>query len=425
MDNEHLAESKQLSSGEIGAFIQELKEKWKISNDLLALVKRDLEYGYSREMVETYVKTGWGFDRISKFSEIIGKTSDEEFISYIQKNQFSARQMGTLLEFHLKHISVTDMIEVTGQGMSEFATHKVLSELAEAKAMVKDAKNRAEVLAGDDKKSQEIIKKISEMISGIGDNRDFLQKVLTKLEQLDTIQKNGDDVKESLADTIETQEALITEQQSKLNQQAKELAQKNAKIESLMGEIESFLSEKEKFQRERDEFIKDKTVITSERDSAREEAENLRREKEEMKRKMEELQKKKETHTQETDKREADGFMQKRGRMPDCYQTKVTSNGKAVQNIEVERMTRKNPDGLLALAGKKLFKGRNRINLISHLKKASLNQAQMKQVKAAIEAGLTEDEVIDIINSGFDADEMAQAVEIVLAEKIYSQEGAV
>ena len=35
------------------------------------------------------------------------------------------------------------------------------------------------------------MEKISEMVSGIGDNKDFLEKVLTKLEQLDAIKKNG------------------------------------------------------------------------------------------------------------------------------------------------------------------------------------------------------------------------------------------
>ncbi len=37
----------------------------------------------------------------------------------------------------------------------------------------------------------------------------------------------------------------------------------------------------------------------------------------------------------------------------------------------------------------------------------------------AVQAGLTGQEVNDLIDSGFSADEMAQAVEIVLAEKAY------
>lgn len=43
----------------------------------------------------------------------------------------------------------------------------------------------------------------------------------------------------------------------------------------------------------------------------------------------------------------------------------------------------------------------------------------MEQVKAAIQSGLNEQEVIDIINSGFSAKEMAQAIEIVVADRMY------
>ena len=43
----------------------------------------------------------------------------------------------------------------------------------------------------------------------------------------------------------------------------------------------------------------------------------------------------------------------------------------------------------------------------------------MEQVRMAVQAGLTGKEIADLIDSGFSADEMAQAVEIVLAEKAY------
>lgn len=391
MDNGQLMENTQLASSDIGTYMTELKGRGNVNNDVLKLVKRDLEYGYSREMVETYIRTGWGIDRMREFSEIIGKTSDKEFISFIKENQFSARQMRTLLEFHLKHISVEDMIEVTGKGLSEFAVNKMLGELEKAQEQVEDAKEKLEQEVLEDGKSQEIMEKISEMVSGIGDNKDFLEKVLTKLEQLDAIKKNGDDVKESFSHTIETQEKLISEQQTSLNQQAKELARKNTSIEKL----------------------------TKELDDARKEAEDVRKERNEMERKIEELQKENEALKQEADRKEEVKPEAQPGRIPEFYETKVVGANGVPQTIQVERMTRRSPDGLLALAGKKLFKGKNRLNLIVHLKNANLNAGQMQQVKAAIEAGLKDEEVVDIINSGFSAEEMAQAIEIVLAEKMY------
>ena len=87
--------------------------------------------------------------------------------------------------------------------------------------------------------------------------------------------------------------------------------------------------------------------------------------------------------------------------------------------VPVERSVRRKPDGLKAFAEKILGRGRQRSGLIKQLTGKGLNLAQMEQVRMAIQAGLTEQEVNDLIDSGFSAEEMAQAVEIVVAERAY------
>ncbi len=80
---------------------------------------------------------------------------------------------------------------------------------------------------------------------------------------------------------------------------------------------------------------------------------------------------------------------------------------------------RKKPDGLKAFAEKLLGRGRQSSGLIKQLTGKGLNPAQMEQVRMAVQAGLTGQEINDLIDSGFGAEEMAQAIEIVLAEKAY------
>ena len=87
--------------------------------------------------------------------------------------------------------------------------------------------------------------------------------------------------------------------------------------------------------------------------------------------------------------------------------------------VPVERMARRKPDGLKAFAEKIFGRGRQDSGLIRQLTGKGLNPAQMEQVRMAVQAGLTEQEVNDLIDSGFSAEEMAQAVEIVVAEKAY------
>lgn len=60
MDNGQLMENTQLASSDIGTYMTELKGRGNVNNDVLKLVKRDLEYGYSREMVETYIRNRMG-----------------------------------------------------------------------------------------------------------------------------------------------------------------------------------------------------------------------------------------------------------------------------------------------------------------------------------------------------------------------------
>lgn len=87
--------------------------------------------------------------------------------------------------------------------------------------------------------------------------------------------------------------------------------------------------------------------------------------------------------------------------------------------VPVERMARRKPDGLKAFAEKIFGRGRQNSGMIRQLTGKGLNPAQMEQVRMAVQAGLTEQEVNDLIDSGFSAEEMAQAVEIVVAEKAY------
>lgn len=375
---------KQLSTGEIGAIIQQLSRKTRLSNDVATLATQDLEYGYTKEMVERYVNTGWNYERMKKFSEILGKTSDQKFISFIEDSQFSARQMDMLLQAHLKQVPVGEMKEVLEQGMTEFSTAKMLQELAKNYEKVRELNEKLVSQEGEEPNG-EIMGRIQELVSGVGDNKDFLQKVLLKLEQLDMIQKNGDEVKASLSMTIEKQETLINEQQDRLNQQAKELVQKNNRYEHLQ---------------------KEKEMLENKYETVTKALEDVRKENTAMRERVESMGRKTDEPVEE--KRNVPNSQQKE------WEQKCV---RSMQSVQIDRMERKPANHLMAFANMLFFRGRGKNKLLHHLKNASLKPDQMQQVKIAIEKGIPEENVIDIINSGFDAIEMEQAIDILLAEK--------
>ena len=101
------------------------------------------------------------------------------------------------------------------------------------------------------------------------------------------------------------------------------------------------------------------------------------------------------------------------------YQAVVPNRYGGTQIVQIEHIRKKGPEHLLALAGKKCFRSKAKYNLIQQMKEADLSKSQMEQIQVAIESGLTDTEVSDIINSGFDVEEMAQAIQILLADKMY------
>lgn len=375
---------KQLSAGDIGAIIQQLSKTKRLSNDVAELVRQDLEYGYTQDMVERYVNTGWNYERMKKFSEILGKTSDQEFISFIEDSQLSARQMDMLLQAHIRQVPLDEMKEVLEQGMTEYSTAKMLRELAKNYEKVRELNENLMPMEGE-QPSSEIMGRIQELVSGVGDNKDFLQKVLLKLEQLDMIQKNGDEVKASLSMTIEKQETLINEQQDRLNQQAKELVQKNNSYENLQ---------------------KEKEILESKYETVTKALEDVRKENTAMKERVESMGREKDATRSE--RRDVSN-------PPDYGYEEMSVCG--MPYVQLDRMERKPANHLMAFANMLFFRGKGKNKLLRHLKNASLKPAQMQQVKIAIEKGIPEENVIDIINSGFDATEMEQAIEILLAEK--------
>ena len=100
------------------------------------------------------------------------------------------------------------------------------------------------------------------------------------------------------------------------------------------------------------------------------------------------------------------------------YQVLVSDLGGKQQAVEVERTERKNPAGIMAMAGK-LFKDKSRGRLLQAIADAGLDSSQMEQVKYALKSGLSDEETINIIQCGFDAEQMGKAIEIMLLEKSY------
>lgn len=361
--------------------------------EAVALAKEDLTAGVPKDLVALYMDKRLSVAQMQQYSRAMRAGLSEDFIRMLKDGNFKYRQLEVIIDFHLKGVPMESIGKEISSDMEPHAIHKALTaiyeQLEKAKATVPQGNEEA----------KEICEKIEKMLSGIGDNSNYLQAVMDKLGTLDSIAQGNDDVRETLSKSIEEKERIINEQQAFITQATKENGELRRKLQEISESKNSFEKKQLSYEKEME--------------SLRAENEALRKEKEDMVREITDKEK-------ELAKKEEDmALVQSRPRVPNVnYDTVVVGGDGRRQSIHVEHTSKRSPEGLLALAGKKLF-GKSKVNLIKQLTGKGLNQQQMEQIKVAIESGLTDEEVIDIINSGFSAEEMKQAIEIVIAEKMY------
>ena len=389
------------SKKEMNRYVQELRAKG-CKNAVLQLVAGDFEYGLGREQIKRYAEKNWKIERMEQFSKALRMTDNEDFLSMLENGNFGAEQMEVLIRFMGKGLPAQQIESVANRDMKPHAMQKALQKVYEAAEQAKKAAETEPVFI------KEVQERIDAMVDGIGDNKDFLLKVMDKLGSIDQLQQSNDDVRESLAKTIEQKDRELEEQQRSNNKLAVECAELRTKYSSLLERQENFEQEKAAFEQEKEGIAREQNQLLEENKRLGKENEELEKKISELTEQLSEMEKSDMDQvnraTEEGSSEKADYFAAVKG---------------IDQMVHVERTVARRPERIMALAGKKFFKGKSRVNLIKELTGKGLNPEQMEQIKVAIQSGLNEQEVIDIINSGFSAEEMAQAIEIVVADRMY------
>lgn len=393
---------------EINAYIQELRAKG-CKNMVLQLAAEDLEYGLNKEQIERYALKNWKFERIQMFSKALRMTSNKDFLSMLENGNFNAEQMEVLIRFMERGMSVEQIESVADSDMKPHAIQKALQKVYEAAKQTEKAAEKEPYFV------KQVQERIQNMVDGIGANKDFLIKVMEKLNSIDQLQQSSDDVRDSLASVIEQKDRELEEQQKSNNKLAVECAELRMKYSSLLEKQEDFANKKAEFDKEKNSLISEKEALVKDMNQLEEENKMFRKEKADLEKQIEVFQAQIAKQTENVmapEETAMDAGIS--GGTDYCVPVKGTR-----QTLRVEKVVSDRSEHLLALAGFKFFKGKGKVNLIKQLTGKGLNQAQMEQVKVAIQSGLNEQEVIDIINSGFNAEEMAQAIEIVVADRMY------
>lgn len=396
---------------------QEIKEMF-TNKSMRELAVRDFEYGLSKEDIMLYAdKQHLPLVSVEQLSRALKVHNGRELVNYLRDSGLNAYQMELVVDFYKKGVSLDKIREVMGQEQTAYSLSQALQRVYEA--LYQTGKN-----AEGDSGVQEIQGRIEAVVAQVGENKAFLDQVLSKLEEMDTGQ-NTDALSQSFIEKLEEKDAIIKSQQEENNK----LAADNAALRSKQGEVqetqEKQNEEMEKFRQEKTELLEqvkraetEKSDALARLDAAGKEKEAMERKVESMEREMEAVKKQLEQVKEKGTGKQGRTIKADSKRLAVNYQALVSGPNGHQQAVEIERTERKNPAGIMALAGK-LFKDKSRGKLLQTIASAGMDSSQMEQVKKALQSGLTDEETINIIQCGFDAEQMGKAIEIVLLEKSY------
>lgn len=397
-------EMRKAEMAQFAPFISELTQRG-CRDDVLKLAKEDLELGYPQELVALYAEKGWQMDRCKKFSSIMRADSDGDLLRMLADGGFNPYQMQMLANYYGKGVPVAQLRDVGAKNLTAYDMERALKLVYQADREAKTEK------AGESPEDNGLREKIA-----------------------------------SLEEELSQREKELGEQQEINNKQASEGAGLRIKVESMEKQIKEleqeragYDSEKRSILEERDRFYRQNQTLMEEKSQLIADLEEVQKEKDGMEQRLKEMENMALAGTE--GKQGAAAGQTVSGQQTASGGQGITADQKVAEPagnnagndylaavrgrngkkylVPVERSMRRKPDGLKAFAEKLLGRGRQSSGLIKQLTGKGLNPAQMEQVRMAVQAGLTGQEVKDLIDSGFSADEMAQAVEIVVAERAY------
>ena len=382
-----------LSAIAIEKKLQLLRNKH-FSEDTIALVKSDYEYGLTEEEISLYLNKSYDIEQMKILSECLHKDVPKDVIDIIKNTKYSVHQMQVSLEFYEKGVPVQTIKEVMDKGEKPITMRRLYEEVLEQLNNVK------EQIPEESEYVKALISQMDEVVEKINHQNERYDALNKKLSEIET-SKDDEEVRERLVKENQDKDALINSQQNELNKASSTIARLRDDIEKKDKEM--------KRMGDRIESLEDKiiSVATENKKEAESKAE------------PEESQ-----SVSQADKKMVDtvavpqNMQAVANGIPVYYQIPVVDGtGNVVQRLPIERSVRKSSNsGVVSLFARLSFKKKSRADIVKLVASGDLVPAQLVQIKSAIEKGLTESQLVELINNNISAEKMKEIIEIAVLE---------
>lgn len=394
-----MQERNKVSSMDLKAHMNNLRKNPKFTEEILKLVESDLQYGLTIEETEMYTSKRFDFAQMKVYSSCLRNEYPDDVRDCITREGLTGEQMAVALEFYEKGVPLKTIAEVTENSSHTAFTMKKLFQSIVSKVQAAD-----ESVQAQDDYAKELLEQIKSVVEKI----EFQEKRYDALnEKLKELQTAGQDAKiqNNLLNQLAEKDSMLEKQQNELNEARGTIAR-------LRNEMDAIRKEKDRLEKRTEEMEREAAVRGSE---TKQEPEKEVMDKKEMVQGMEQAEIK-----QVEKKQEAPVFPTFPG--VGYNVAVVDGNGKIVSFMPVERMERKKEkSSVSALFSRLAFK--KKIDIVKLVAEKDLEPKQLVQIRSAIEKGLSEEQLLVLINNQIPAEQMEEIINIAVYENKQKQEG--
>lgn len=389
-----------VSSMDLKAHMNNLRKNPKFTEEILKLVESDLQYGLTIEETEMYTSKRFDYAQMKVYSACLRNGYPEDVRDCITRDGLTGEQMAVALEFYEKGVPLKTVAEVTENSSYTAFMMKKLFQSIVSKVQAAD-----EAVQAQDDYAKELLEQIKSVVEKI----EFQEKRYDALnERLKELQTAGQDTKiqNNLLNQLAEKDSMIAEKDSMLEKQQDELNEARGTIARLRNEMDAIRKERDRLEKRTEEM--EKETATKSSNTATEPEVAVTDKNEEVK-SMVQAEVKKEVPIIPS--------------FPGAYYNVavVDENGKVVSFMPVERMERKREKSTVAALFSR-FGFKKKIDIVKLVAEKDLEPKQLAQIRSAIEKGLSEDQLLVLINNQIPAEQMEEIINIAVFENKQKQE---
>lgn len=388
-----MQERARVSSMDLKAHMNNLRKNPKFTEEILKLVESDLQYGLTIEETEMYTSKRFDYAQMKVYSACLRNGYPEDIRECITRDGLTGEQMAVALEFYEKGVPLKTVAEVT-----ENSSHTAFMMKKLFQSIVSKVQAAGEAVQAQDDYAKDLLEQIKSVVEKI----EFQEKRYDALnEKLKELQTAGQDAKiqNNLLNQLAEKDSMLEKQQDELNEARGTIAR-------LRNEMDAIRKERDRLEKRTEEM--EKEAATKGSNTVTEPEVAVADKKEEAK-----------SMVQAEVKQEVPVIPSFPGV---GYNVAVLDgNGKVVSFMPVERMERKRERSTMsAIFSRLAFK--KKIDIVKLVAEKDLEPKQLVQIRSAIEKGLSEDQLLVLINNQIPAEQMEEIINIAVYENKQKQE---